>query len=366
MANEFVAKKGLLVPSGNVGIGTNSPADALTIGDGTSSRQIGLYGASSGTAGGSSINVRNNGVTSIAIGNYSNIVGGAYNNLGSIYTFSDTLFLPSGNERMRITSAGNVGIGTSNPSRKLEVSQTGDAFICIRGNYANNSGLIFSDIDLSGDSCAIRNDRQNNALWFSTNGINSERMRITSTGEVLIGTTSSIFTTLGRCVFEIAGGTAGAIVSLKTNTNTMSYYFADTSDVYLSKVATTGGRLYLVNVSGGLYLTENATTWTSSSDERLKNITGIIDSAVDKLMTLRAVNFSWKSDNTSKENLGLIAQDVEKVFPQIIDKNKLAGSPNNPQKDETEYLGVRYQELIPILVKAIQELKQEIETLKNK
>jgi hypothetical protein len=82
----------------------------------------------------------------------------------------------------------NVGIGTASPSRKLEVSQTGDAFINIRGSYFNNSGIIFSDIDLSFDSCAIRNDRQNNALWFSTNGINTERMRITSGGNLLINT----------------------------------------------------------------------------------------------------------------------------------------------------------------------------------
>ena len=74
----------------------------------------------------------------------------------------------------------------------------------------------------------------------------------------------------------------------------------------------------------------------------------------------------WKSDKNNKENLGLIAQDVEKVFPQVIDKNKLSNTPSNPNNDETEYLGVRYTELIPVLVKAIQELKAEIDELKNK
>jgi hypothetical protein len=93
-------------------------------------------------------------------------------------------------EVMRINESGFVGIGTTAPSRKLEVKQIGDAFINIRGSYDSNSGLIFSDIDLGSDSCAIRNDRQNNALWFSTNGINTERMRITSAGNVGIGTTN--------------------------------------------------------------------------------------------------------------------------------------------------------------------------------
>jgi len=70
-------------------------------------------------------------------------------------------------------------------------------------------------------------------------------------------------------------------------------------------------------------------------------------------MTLRAINFSWKIDETKKENLGLIAQDVEKVFPQVVDVIKDGN------------LGVRYTELIPVLVKAIQELKAEVEQLKQ-
>ena len=56
---------------------------------------------------------------------------------------------------------------------------------------------------------------------------------------------------------------------------------------------------------------------------------------------------------TKKENIGLIAQDVEKAFPQLIDKNK------------DGYLGVRYTELIPVLVKAIQEQQTQIEQLKQ-
>jgi hypothetical protein len=99
-----------------------------------------------------------------------------------------TFFTGANTERMRITSDGNVGIGTTSPTRKLEVSQSGDAFINIRGSFAGNSGIIFSDIELNNDSCAIRNDRANNAIWFSTGGINAERMRIFSDGNVGINT----------------------------------------------------------------------------------------------------------------------------------------------------------------------------------
>jgi len=90
-------------------------------------------------------------------------------------------------------------------------------------------------------------------------------------------------------------------------------------------------------------------------------------------MTLNAINFSWKYDDTNKENIGLIAQEIEKVFPQVIDKNKLPSKDDEENIDETEYLSVRYTELIPVLVKAIQEsvdiindLKSRIEKLENK
>jgi len=73
-------------------------------------------------------------------------------------------------------------------------------------------------------------------------------------------------------------------------------------------------------------------------------------------MTLNPVIFSWKSDTTNRENIGLIAQEVESVFPQIIDI----------QNDTLKTKGVRYTELIPILIQSIKELKAEIEILKNK
>ena len=118
--------------------------------------------------------------------------------------------------------------------------------------------------------------------------------------------------------------------------------------------------------SGGVQLTSGATSWSSLSDERLKNINSNIDSALDNLMTLQAVNFSWKYDDTNKENLGLIAQEIEKVFPQVIDKSKLPSKDDEKNIDETEYLSVRYTELIPVLVKAIQELSEKIKILENK
>jgi len=123
----------------------------------------------------------------------------------------------------------------------------------------------------------------------------------------------------------------------------------------------TSGRITITNSTTGVYLANGATSWSTFSDERLKNINGTINNALNKLLSIRAVDYSWKSDNTNKGNLGLIAQDVEKVFPQVIDKSK-----SFSETDNTEYLSVKYTELIPVLVKAIQELSAKNDALQTR
>ena len=125
--------KMILTSDGNVGIGAINPTVALYIGDGTSAKQIVINGSASGTTGGASVGVQYNGVTSIAIGNYSNLVGGAFSNLGSIYTAGDMLFLPAGVERMRIKLGGNVLIGLTTDS--------GDG-LQVQKRIAANTGIV--------------------------------------------------------------------------------------------------------------------------------------------------------------------------------------------------------------------------------
>jgi hypothetical protein len=187
----------------------------------------------------------------------------------------------------------------------------------------------------------------------------SEKMRITSGGNVCIGSTSAIST---RQELRIGGNAAGSRISLGLNGTNFSALVTDSGgNVYLTNEYNDSAiKLLMINYNNGVYLSQSATSWTSNSDIRLKNIIGDITDAVSNLMTLRTIKFSWKHDNNNKENLGLIAQDVEKVLPQVMDKNKIIGS-----NDDTEYLGVRYQEIVPVLVKAIQELKSEIDTLKK-
>ena len=280
-------------------------------------------------------------------------------------TYPNTISLVTDNtERLRITSGGNVGIGTSSPSYLLSLDSTS----------ATTIGMVQSSLDIApsltiraADSANGTNNEggalnlragqgtgtgsTSNIIFLTAPSVGSsatrqtatERMRITSGGDVLIGTSSLP-----------SGATSMGSGSMFINNN---LYIGNTSGTagYAVRWDAFANNLYAIwqNASGtdqgGVYLAYGATSWTGNSDERLKDINSNIENAIDKLKTLRAVNFSWKLDDTKKENLGLIAQDVEKVFPQVIDENK------------NGYLGVRYSELVPVLVKAIQEMNTKLD-----
>jgi hypothetical protein len=113
--------------------------------------------------------------------------------------------------------------------------------------------------------------------------------------------------------------------------------------------------------TNGPYLAQNGTSWTNSSDERLKNITGEIQNGLAKVCTLRAAEYTWKADEEAKLQVGLIAQDVLAVLPQAV---------NIPPEGATNkdgsplMMGVQYTDVIPLLVAAIKELKAEVDATK--
>jgi len=127
------------------------------------------------------------------------------------------------------------------------------------------------------------------------------------------------------------------------------------------RVLTTSGTITAGNTlsfTAGPYVAAGGTSWTSSSDERLKNIIEPITNGLEKIADIRAVKFSWKDDPDAKQNVGVIAQDVEAVLPEIVSKSQKYGS-----DDPTEYLGVSYDLLAPLLIAALQEAKLKIESL---
>ena len=99
--------------------------------------------------------------------------------------------------------------------------------------------------------------------------------------------------------------------------------------------------------SGGVQLLTGATSWSAVSDERLKDITGTYDNALEDIKQIKPVKFTWK-ENPEQSQVGVIAQSVVNVVPEAVS--------NITYTDDNVYLGVRYTELIPISIAAIQEL----------
>jgi hypothetical protein len=95
--------------------------------------------------------------------------------------------------------------------------------------------------------------------------------------------------------------------------------------------------------------------WTNSSDITLKGNIQTLTNSLDKIKALNGVTFTWNSDPDKKTKIGFIAQEVQKVLPQIVNKNF---------QDET--LGVEYTSIIPVLVNAIKELEARVAALEAK
>jgi hypothetical protein len=184
-------------------------------------------------------------------------------------------------------------------------------------------------------------------LVFSTtaDGASSptERLRITSVGEVCIGTTSAHAAnrnalenaTTGQLTFRHSSATAGRhnIVGM-----------------------TLGGAFVVADNTGltGVQLTYSGTSWSTLSDERFKTDLEPIESGLSKVATLRALTGRLITDPEDKRRSFLIAQDVDAVLPEAVDKT------------DPEALALSYTEVVPLLVAALKESKERIEALEAK
>ena len=107
-----------------------------------------------------------------------------------------------------------------------------------------------------------------------------------------------------------------------------------------------------------------------TSDENYKTNIKDLNYGLAEVMQLRPVSFTWKDSKTiigTGNNLGFIAQDLEKVVPDVVVKSQTEMNleTGTPMNSFSETYGVKYSELIPVLVKAIQEQQAEIEQLKQ-
>jgi hypothetical protein len=185
-------------------------------------------------------------------------------------------------------------------------------------------------------------------LTFQTNS--AERARITSGGDLLVGTTSTSATT-GEGIKSVFVTSTIPTVRCVGNNSTSTY-----SSYELYSTSAAAYRFY-VNYAGTVFAT--TTTISAISDQRFKENIQDLDAGLDKIMALKPRKFDWMAGKGKdiKGDRGWIAQEFEQVFPDLIDEWK-----DPAPEGEEPYKSVR-ADLIPVLVKAIQEQQALITSL---
>jgi hypothetical protein len=292
-------------------------------------------------------------------------IRGTDTNTGIFFPAADTIaFAEGGAEVARFNSSGNLGIGTTTPSTKLNVfGASPSIYLEQDGGAAGNTQLRLSAAGGANTGSVRLLDKY---IWASTsngsqlnigNDLTTAQVSIDSSGNLLVGTTGiSTGTFKGIQCGVNSGGFGNYLSNNPAGTAGRNWSFGhNNADQYV--VYGYNGTSF----TSGAYIAYGGTSWTASSDERKKDIIEPITDAVNKVATLRAVIGKYKTDEEGTRRSFLIAQDVQAVLPEAVD----ASNPDN--------LGVQYTEVIPLLVAAIKEqqaiitdLKSRIETLEAK
>jgi hypothetical protein len=340
-----------IAADGNLGIGTNNPSTQLHVASAAAKTRIDTSASASSnpelqlTAVARQFNVGVGGATFATAA-----IQGAY------YIYDNT----AAAYRMVIDSSGNVGIGTSSPATKLNVvgsisaSDSTTVTKRLQLDVGATSGTI-NCANYGSDMMDLNIQGEN--LLFNTGLVGvAERMRITSDGNLLVGSTGDTVRVSARISNSSTSRTSGVTYLAGSNGNgadcSMQFTDAVANNYYFGGY---NGTAYVTtNASGGVKLSGGATSWAADSDERFKNIKEPITNAVENLSTLRTVYGNYKEDAEDISRLFLIAQDVQKVYPQAVDVGQ----------DEDKTLSLRAVDLIPVLVASIKELKAELDSVK--
>jgi hypothetical protein len=265
-------------------------------------------------------------------------------------------------------ASGNVGLGVS-PSSSFKLFVNGNAslngYSLIGGTSSAASANITGGTTFSTDGAAI-------ALRGSTAGYNnhgmefyaggSERARIDSSGNLLVGSTTA------NAKLYVSGSNAGSPITRIDNA--VSPTAASSLLVYTAAAASgsayqiignaNGSNTFIVYTNGNVQNSNNS--YGGISDQKLKE--NIVDATpkLDDLMKVKVRSFNFKNDPENTKQIGVVAQELEQVFPGMVQETHDLDEEGNDLGTTTK--SVKYSVFVPMLIKAIQELKTELDATK--
>lgn len=305
-------------------------------------------------------------------GNRLDVVGGNVNTSG-VYKVKNFQVITATSAGMRLGGSSlKVGIGTTVPVTKLQIVGGTDADLAT-GGYITLGEITSENIVIDNNELMARNNGAVANLAINNNG-----------GNVGIGTASPV----GKLHIKSPAGINANLLldrGASSDSSLISFRTAGGEVWRLGTVAAVGGTFFqdfvLNNVSGPSFgpaitvlrsnsnigigtgapgerlVVFNGTTtgsytvngWATSSDARLKTNIAPIENALAKIMQINGVTYNWKNFPNEKNQIGFIAQDVEKVFPEVIVKDK-----------DGNYAMVS-QNLTAPIIEAIKELQKQLD-----
>jgi hypothetical protein len=251
-------------------------------------------------------------------------------------------------QAMTLNASGNLGIGTTSPNTRLSVVGAGDnSTVAVFGGASGGTGRglrIATGIPSGGSNNEIaildaQSDQGVPVMAFQTAG--TERARIDSSGNLLVGTTSNPAT--GRIGIQIGstGSDIGLAIKALNNGNWGAGFYNSSG----------------TNV-GSIVINSSATAYNTSSDYRLKNTIAPMTNALARVAQLKPVTYKWNSDGSDGQ--GFIAHELAEVVPECVTGEKDAVNEDGTPK----YQGIDTSFLVATLTAAIQELKAEFDAYK--
>jgi len=237
-------------------------------------------------------------------------------------------------QAMTLDASGNLGVGTTSISSKLYVAGgTNDGLLRV-GN-TNAVGTQYISIYANGaeayyNSVNTQNSVYGSHIWNAQNNAGTvERARIDSSGNLIVGTTSSSFNE--------------RIASINSSSYTYGSYRSGTGSE---------GHIIFVNGNGAvgsIFTNGSVTLFNTTSDQRLKENIQDADSSSSLIDALQVRKFDWKA-NGSHQRYGFVAQELLTVAPEAV----------NQPEDTEQMMAVDYSKLVPMLVKEIQSLRKRL------
>ena len=275
------------------------------------------------------------------------------------------IILKPGNvEALRANASGNVGIGATSPTYKLQV---------VGANSTTGGTLIQGGPESSTAGFALHVNAGAGTNLFKIYGSGATMVGgggTTPTYNFQVNAINSATTYLGvdgtktyvANYLDVLGGTAAPELTLRSSTARLDVYNWSNGQNYIESANAANTASATLNITGyqgnpGTFVFAGnvyATAFLYSSDRRLKQNIAPFVGGLDKVLSLEPVTYDWKDIKMGEgTQLGFIAQDVEKIVPAVV------------HTDEKGMKSIDYVKLVPILVKAMQEQQQEIDDLKT-